>query len=73
MKEFHKTEAQLPLSFIKPHKGVTTHTISRWILEILDLSGSNTKVFTGNSTRSASTSKTKTSGVSLNNILKKRH
>ena len=52
MKEFHKTEAQLLLSFIKPHKGVTTQTISRWILEIL---GSNTKVFTGNSTRSAST------------------
>ena len=24
MKEFHKIEAQLLLSFIKPHKGVTT-------------------------------------------------
>ena len=45
MKEFHKTEAQLLLSFIKPHKGVTT--ISRWILEVLHLSGINIEVFTG--------------------------
>ena len=45
MKEFHKIEVQLLLSFIKPHKGVTT--ISRWILEVLDLSGINIEVFTG--------------------------
>ena len=35
IKEFHKIEAQLLLSFIKPHKGVTTQTIFRWILEVL--------------------------------------
>ena len=47
MKEFHKIETQLLLSFIKPHKRVTTQTISRWILEVLDSLGINTEVFSG--------------------------
>ena len=68
MKEFHKIKTQLLLSFIKRHKEVTTQTISRWILEVLDSSGINTEVFTGHSTRSASTSKAKASGASSNNI-----
>ena len=71
MKEFHKIETQLLLSFIKPHKGVTTQTISRWILEVLDSSGINTEVFTSHSTRSASTSKAKASGVSSNDTIKR--
>ena len=69
MKEFHEIEALLQLSFIKPHKGVTTQTISRYILELLDLSGINTEVFTGHAARSASTSKAKASGVSSNDII----
>ena len=68
MKKFYKIEAQLLLSFIKPHKRVTTQTISRWVLEELDLSGINTDVFTGHPTRSASTSKAKESGVFSNDI-----
>ena len=42
IKEFHKIEAQLLLTFIKPHKWVTTQTISRWISEVLDLPEINT-------------------------------
>ena len=71
MKDFHKIESQLLLSFITPHKGFTTHTISRWILEVLNLSGINTKVFAGHSTVSDSTSKAKPSGVSSNDILRR--
>ena len=70
MKEFRKKEKQL-LSFIKPHKGVTTQTISRLIFEVLDLSNINTTVSTGHSTRSASTSKVKASYLSSNDILKR--
>ena len=36
-----------------------------------NLSGINTEVFTGHSTRSASTSKAKASGVSSNDIIKR--
>ena len=31
-KEWHKTEPQLLLSFIVPHRGVSTSTVSRWII-----------------------------------------
>ena len=34
-----KNEGQLLLSFISPHKFVTTQTVSRWIVEVLSLSG----------------------------------
>ena len=71
MKEFHKIDAHLILSFIKPHKGVKTQTISRRILEILNLSGINTEVFTSDSIRSANTSNAKPSGVTLNDIIEK--
>ena len=73
IKEFHKIEALLLLTFIKPHKGVTTQTISRWISEVLDLPEINIEVFTGHSTRFASTSKAKASGVSSNDIIKGVH
>ena len=71
MKEFHKIEVHLILSFIKPHKGVKTQTISRRILEILNLLGINTEVFTSDSIRSANTSNAKALGVTLNDIIEK--
>ena len=62
---------KLLLSFIKPQKGITTQTISRWILEVFDLLGINIKGFTNHSSGSASTSKAKASGLSSNDILEK--
>ena len=73
MREFHKIETQLLLRFIKPHKGVTFQTISRWILEVFDSLGIITEVFTGHSTRSGSTSKVKASSVSSNDVIKRRN
>ena len=70
-KEWHKTDPQLLLSFIGPHLGVSTLTISRWIITVLNLSGIDTRTFASDSTRSASSSKAKTSGVSTAEIIKR--
>lgn len=64
---------QLLLSFVKPHKAVKPCTISRWILEVLTLSGIDTSTFKGHSTRSASSSKAVVQGVPMTEILKKGH
>ena len=38
-KAWRKNKGQLFVSFISPHKFATTHTVSRWIVEVLSLSG----------------------------------
>ena len=60
---------QLLVSFIKPHLGVSTDTISRWLKESIGLAGIDTKNFKGHSTRSASTSKAASQGLSVKEIL----
>ena len=45
---------QLLISYPKPHKGVTTDTISRWLKLVLKLAGIDTAKFNGYSTRAAS-------------------
>ena len=62
-------ETQLLLSFIKPHKAISTKTVSRWITSILHKAGIDTKIFGGHSTRSASCSKAKACGVTVKEIL----
>ena len=47
---------QLLLSFQKPHNPVSTDTISRWLNVVLAMSGLDSNVYKGHSTRSASTS-----------------
>lgn len=61
---------RLMISHKKPHKQVTTQTISRWIKNILQRSGIDTQTFTGYSTRHASTSAAKRSGVNWDTIHK---
>ena len=70
-KEWHKTEPQLLLRFIGPHRGVSASTVSRWITTVLNLSSIDTRTFTSHSTRSASSSKAKASGVSAAEIMKR--
>ena len=50
-------ETQLFLSFVKPHKAVSKSTITRWMKEVLKLSGINTDIFQTHSVRAASSSK----------------
>ena len=64
---------QLFISFISPHGGVTSNTMSRWIRLSLKLSGVNTAVFKAHSTRGAAASKASASGASIDEILKAGH
>ena len=60
---------QLLLSYINPHKPVVTCTIARWLKMIMAKSGIDVSVYKAHSTRSASTSKAKTQGVTTEEIL----
>ena len=69
-KSLRGDEKMLLISYIKPFKPVVTATISRWIRAVLTLSGIDVSKFKTHSTRCASTSKAKQSGVSMTEILK---
>ena len=62
-------KTQLLLSFIKHHKEVSSSTISKWIKEVIKLSGINIEIFKGHSSRSASSTGAGLSGASTNDIL----
>ena len=64
-------ETQLLISYIKPHKAISTSTVSRWVMSMLSAAGIDTKTFTAHSTRSASSSKAKVQGVPIKDILKR--
>ena len=52
-----RNSTKLLVSFIKPHRAVTSSTIGRWIKIVLGQAGIDTERFSGHSTRCASTSK----------------
>ena len=56
---------QLLLSFIQPHKPISITNLSRWCVTLLKESGINLNIFGSHSTKSASTSKWKISGLSF--------
>ena len=58
------------LAVRKPHKPVKPATIGRWLKTVMSQAGIDTSIFTAHSTRGAATSKAKTLGVSLADILK---
>ena len=59
---------QLLLSFVQPHKPISTTTLSRWCVTVMKHSGVNVNISGSYSTRSASTSKCKISGLSFKEI-----
>ena len=61
-------QQNLFLSFKKPHKPVTSATLSRWLKEVIRQSGIK-DIFGGHSVRSASTSTAKKAGLSIDIIL----
>ena len=63
--------SQLLLGTVKPHKPVVSSTISGWLKKLMARAGINTEIFKGHSTRSASTSKARSVGVPLEEILKR--
>ena len=58
------------LTLVKPHKPVSSSTISRWIKGTMELAGIDTSFYKAHSTRSASTSKAARAGVTMESILK---
>lgn len=64
------SEKKLFVSFKKPHKAVTTQTLSRWIKNVLGSSGIDISCFSAHSTRHASTSAANRDGVSIDVILR---
>ena len=58
------------LSFVQPHKPVSTTTLSRWCVIVMKEPEINVNIFDSYSTRSASTSKCKKSGLSFKEIAK---
>ena len=64
-------DTQLLLSHVSPHGPVAVGTVSRWLMELLGLAGIDTGKFSGHSTRYASTSKAKSVGIPLKEIVKR--
>ena len=52
-----RNSSKLLVSYIKPYKAVTSSTIRRWIKTLLGQAGVDREIFSGHSTRCASTSK----------------
>ena len=61
---------KLFLSFVIPHKPVSSATLARWIKSYLQLAGIDTSIFSAHSLRGASTTAALNQGVSLADILK---
>ena len=61
---------QLLISYRRPHAPVKSCTIARWIKSVLSKAGIDTNIFKAHSTRSASTSRALSGGVSLEEVLK---
>ncbi len=64
------TYSPLLVSYHKPHRPVKSCSISRWIKSVLQSAGIDTSIFKGHSTRSASTSKARSRGVPLEEVVK---
>jgi hypothetical protein len=60
---------KLLISYTKPHRAVSTDTISRWTKEMLKSSGVDINSFSAHSTRAASSSKAFQIGIPLEEIL----
>lgn len=69
-KHIRNDSSNLFLTYKRPHKPVTSQTISRWIKNMLAESGVDVTKFSAHSTRHASTSAARASGVSLDAIRK---
>ena len=68
-----RQKSHLLLSFTKPHNPVAPCSIGRWLKTIMEMAGVDTSVFKAHSTRSASTSKAKAQGLSVEQIVNRAH
>ena len=61
--------SSLFISWQNPHGAVTSQTLSRWLRTVMYISGIDTTFFKAHSTRAASASRAKLSGISIDSIL----
>ena len=66
----HEKETKLFISFIKPHKAVTSSSIARWLRQTLENAGVNSCMFGAHFTRGASASAASRAGITTSDILK---
>lgn len=66
--QIRKDTEFLFISFRKPHRAVSSQTLSRWIKSVLENSSIDTNVFSAHSTRHASASRALKAGVTLDTI-----
>ena len=62
-------QRQLFVSYQKPHKEISSDTVSRWLKNTLDLAGIDTAKFGAHSTRAATTSAAKAMNVPIDIIM----
>ena len=62
-------ENRLFLSYVKPHKPVTSQRIAHWLKDLLQEAGVDTSIFKTHSARGASTTAAYNKGVSMQEIL----
>lgn len=62
--------SQLLLSYIAPFGPISRATLARWTMNVLTLSGIDTKQYKGHSTRGAAASAARDMGVNLNAIMR---
>lgn len=65
-----KHSSKVFISYVKPHKEISTSTFARWIKEVLKLSGIDTNIFKAHSVRGAATSALYSRGANLKDILR---
>ena len=58
------------ISFVKPHRQVSSSTISRWLKDTLEEAGIDVSIFKAHSTRAAATSAAAQAGVGTKDILR---
>ena len=65
-----RSSDKLFISHAKPHQAISRDTISRWCKTVMELSGIDIQKYSTHSTRLAASSKAKSIGMSLKNIIK---
>ena len=68
-REGAEAEERLFLSYVKPHKPVTSQRIAHWIKDLLQDAGVDINVFKAHSARGASATAAYNKGVSMQEIL----
>ena len=63
-------KSKLFVSYIKPHKPVSTDTLARWLKLVMSSAGIDTSIFKAHSVRSAATSNAYAKGIPIAEILR---